>query len=136
MIILTGRPKSTQHIYKYACRGNNPCMYMTKDGSSLKAQYSIEAKKQWQLGVLQCEVVLFVTYYHGDKRNRDIDNYNKLVLDSLSGIVYEDDKQIKQLFVEKQYDKLNPRVEIELIEYDKFKDIWKNFYSSQSNHLL
>jgi len=34
-----------------------------------------------------------------DKRRRDIDNYNKILLDSLTGIVWEDDSQIDILTI-------------------------------------
>lgn len=45
-ITLTGEPKSTQHIYRYACRGNFRAMYMTAEGKALKEQYQWEANSQ------------------------------------------------------------------------------------------
>jgi len=52
--------------------------------------------------------------YHGTKRERDIDNFSKLLLDALTGIVYEDDSQIVSLTITKAYDKENPRVDVEI----------------------
>ena len=43
----------------------------------------------------------------------DIDNVCKLLMDSLNGVAYDDDKQIYKLTGEKYYSD-NPRVEIEL----------------------
>ena len=113
MITLTGQPKSTNHIYRYACRGRNPCMYMTDVGVALKEQYKLEARSQWKKEALKGSIKVNLRFFHGDKRKRDIDNYNKILLDSLSGIVYDDDKQIDSLHIEKYYDKEHPRVEVE-----------------------
>jgi Holliday junction resolvase RusA-like endonuclease len=41
----------------------------------------------------------------------DIDNYLKIILDSLNGIVYKDDAQVCKCTVSKRYDDY-PRVEI------------------------
>lgn len=44
---------------------------------------------------------------------RDIDNYGKILLDSLTWIVYEDDKQIKLMTIQiMNPDKNNPRIEL------------------------
>lgn len=75
---------------------------------SLKKQYkefkeclSWEAKIQMQGKYafkcpIRCEIYIL---YKG--RNPDIDNYLKPILDSMNGIVYEDDKQIERLIVYK-----------------------------------
>lgn len=114
MITLTGQAKSTNHIYKYACRGNNPCMYLSDLGSTLKEQYALEARSQWRSQPLKGDVEVNISFFHGDKRKRDVDNYNKLILDALSGIIYDDDKQIQRLLIEKYYDKDHPRIEINI----------------------
>jgi Holliday junction resolvase RusA-like endonuclease len=111
-IVLSGEPKSTQHIYRYACRGHFPTMYMTREGKALKEQYQWEAKSQWKGPPLTGDVGLHITFYFGTKRRRDLDNQNKLVLDALTGIAYEDDSQIADLHLLRAYDKGRPRVEI------------------------
>ena len=115
MITLTGKPISTNSLYRYRCQGNFPRMYMTAKGKDLKEQYFYEAKSQWKKKPLEGDVTVNVILYFGDKRKHDIDNYNKLVLDSLTGIVYFDDEQIQELNVIKQYDKENPRIEITIL---------------------
>ena len=45
----------------------------------------------------------------------DIDNYIKLVLDSLNGVAFKDDNQICELVSRKFYS-TNPRIEIEMSE--------------------
>ena len=44
-----------------------------------------------------------ITLYFGTKRRADLDNFNKLSLDALSGIVYEDDSQIAELHLKRDY---------------------------------
>jgi hypothetical protein len=38
-IVLTGKPKSTQHIYRNTCQGGFSTTYMTAEGKALKEQY-------------------------------------------------------------------------------------------------
>ena len=47
---------------------------------------------------------------------RDIDNYGKILLDSLTWIVYEDDKQIKLMTIEIMQPDKDPRIEIHIEE--------------------
>lgn len=62
------------------------------------------------------DVALTVRFYWRDKRRRDIDNGLKMTLDSLTGIVYADDAQVKHLTVSNLRDAVKPRVEIEIEE--------------------
>lgn len=48
----------------------------------------------------------------------DLDNTLKVLLDSLRGIAYEDDKQVTEIVARRFDDKTNPRVEVELEETD------------------
>jgi hypothetical protein len=47
-------------------------------------------------------------------RPTDLDNFNKLSLDSLIGIAYLDDSQIVMLRIIRAYDKTNPGIELSL----------------------
>lgn len=115
-IILKGKPISTGSIYRYACRGNYPCMYMTAKGKTLKESYQWQAKQQWRSKPLKCPITVVIDTYHDNHRKNDWDNFHKLSMDALTSIVYEDDSQIEQAIVSKHYDKENPRIEIEIIE--------------------
>lgn len=111
-ILLTGEPKSTQHIYRYACRGSFPTVYMTREGKALKEAYQWEAKGQWREKPLEGDVELEIALYFGTKRKSDWDNLHKLSCDALTGIVYGDDSQVRRVRVDKHYDKARPRIEI------------------------
>ncbi len=115
-LILRGEPKSTQHIYRATCRGRFPTTYMTREGKAIKEAYQWEAKSQWKGKPLTGSVKLSLTFFFKTKRCRDLDNQNKLVLDALSGIAYEDDSQIDVLCLFREYDASNPRIEVSIQE--------------------
>ena len=95
-LTLTGNPLSTQNIYKYFCRGNFGRFYMTREGKATKERYKVEIAEQYEGSPVGSNLVASVNLYFKDKRRRDVDNYNKILLDSMEGLIYDDDKQIKQ----------------------------------------
>lgn len=111
-IILSGNPLSTQSIYKTHCKGKFPCLYMSREGKQKKEGYQWQAKQQYNGNVLACPLSLEIELYFGDERKRDIDNFNKLVFDSLAGIIFKDDEQIEEITIKKFVDKIDPRIEI------------------------
>lgn len=113
-ITLRGNPLSTNSIYKVVCRGKFPTLYMSAKGKAVKEDYQWQAKAQYKSKPLTDKLFVFVNTYHGTKRKADWDNFHKLSMDSLTGIVYEDDSQIEQVCVSKFYDKENPRIEIKI----------------------
>src|SRR3990167_5728022 len=115
-ITLLGNPLSTNTVWRTTSKGNFQRTYLSNSGRALKESYQWQSKSQWKKPILTKAVGIEVRLYFGDKRKRDIDNYHKLSLDSLTGIVYEDDSQIQKMTVEKFYDKENPRIEIEIEE--------------------
>lgn len=61
------------------------------------------------------DVVLSIRLYRPQRRG-DVDNYLKVMLDSLNGIAWHDDDQVVELHVYRHDDRKNPRVEIEVNE--------------------
>ena len=112
MIILSGQPVSTSHIYAYHCKFGYPSGYMNAKGKDIKKQYQDEMWKQRNGRMLDSLIVLEVRMYFKTKGKHDIDNFSKLILDAGNGILWEDDGQIQKLILEKYYDKENPRVEL------------------------
>lgn len=115
-IVLLGEPKSTQNIYKIACRPY-PTIYMSAEGKAIKEDYSWQAKAQWGAKpLLDTPFGAQVTLFHKTKRKQDIDNFFKLVFDSLNRVVWADDNLIEEMIVRKEYDPREPRIEIVLYE--------------------
>lgn len=100
------------------CRGYTGMMYLTKEGATTKRQYQVEMLKQRKKKKYTEFIDVKIDIYFGDKRRRDVDNYNKLVLDAGNDILWEDDVLIKRLTIEKFYDKAKPRVEIFIKDYE------------------
>jgi len=94
--ILEGNPVSTNTIYQFVCRGRFPMMYMTDRGHSLKEYYQLKVKSEYKNPLLEGNLKIKVKLYFKDKRKHDIDNYNKILLDSLTGIVYKDIAKFKK----------------------------------------
>ena len=115
-IILKGEPKSTGAIYKIACRGHFGNYYMSKQGKDVKNSYQSQAKSQWKNKPIEKDIEINIKLFFGTNRKSDWDNFHKLSMDSLSGIVWIDDSQIQKATVEKYYDKENPRIEINIYD--------------------
>lgn len=115
-LTLLGEPKSTNNIYKSMCRGRFASVYMSKDGKDLKTSYTAQAVEQYKGKPLEKDLSVLITLYHGTHRKSDIDNFNKILFDSLTGTTWVDDSQIMSLTIVKSYDKERPRVEIEINE--------------------
>ena len=107
-IVLTGNPLSTQNLYLQ----NGKFRFMKKEGKERKEQYQWEAKSQWKEKPLEERLEVSIYLYFGDKRRRDWDNFHKISMDALAGIVFVDDSQIEIASVFMLYNKENPRTEI------------------------
>jgi len=117
-ITLPWKPESTNHLYKHTCRWRFPTVYMTKKWKDLKETYKMCAYSQFLwYDKFMWDIETYIKIYFDSHRKHDIDNYSKILLDSLSWIVWEDDNQIQKQTVEKFYDKEKPRIEIKIKEY-------------------
>jgi len=115
-LTLKGEPKSSQAIYKITARGRFASMYMSKIGKKLKIDYQKQASEQYRGVPLAGDIEIGIKLYFGTRRKSDWDNFHKLSMDALTGIVWIDDSQVQKATVEKFYDKGNPRIELEIIE--------------------
>ena len=87
-------------------------MYMTKAGTALKEDYQWQIKGQYHGEPLSERLRIDCTLFFGTRRTLDIDNFNKLILDAGTGLLWDDDSQIDELHLYKSYDKAQPRVEL------------------------
>lgn len=70
-----------------------------------------EARSQYRGEPLAGSLAVSIALYWPDRRKHDIDNI-KVLLDALTGIVWEDDGLITDLHIRKGYDNLQPCVEM------------------------
>lgn len=85
---------------------------MTPEGKRIKQDYRYEVLAQYRGLILKEPLTMTIRYYFGSKRRADLDNFNKLPIDALTGIVYLDDSQISALHLYRCYDKARPRIEV------------------------
>ena len=90
--------------------------YKSKKGKIFEETARSELKKQFRCKPLVNSLKVHIRLYFKDKRKRDIDNYNKAILDSMTKIIYEDDSQIEELNVKKLVGCGFDKVEIEVEE--------------------
>lgn len=94
-------PPSTQHIYRHG----NRITYMTDEGKQAKETYQWEIKSQYKDRPIDGPISVIIELHFKDKRKRDVDNFNKLLLDAGKGMLWKDDDQIHELIVRKFVDK-------------------------------
>ena len=114
-ITLNGEPQSTNNIYRSHCRFGFPSVYMSANGKTLKTDYQWQIKSQYHGKPIKGDIKMKVDLYLGTKRKQDIDNFNKILYDSLTGILYIDDSQIIEVLTRKLYDPKSPRIELFII---------------------
>ena len=87
---------------------------MSADGRNLKDDYKWQIKSQYHNSPIENPLKLKVELFFGTRRVHDIDNFNKLLLDACTGLIWVDDRQIQEMTLRKNYDKKNPRIELEI----------------------
>ena len=82
----------------------------TRSGGRMVSEEARQFKKDFIYSVRERGVTgkpskkrieLHLDLYFKDKRKKDIDNYCKGILDSMSGLIFEDDEQIDKLIINK-----------------------------------
>lgn len=96
------KPVSTNQAYRKRQRGFG--MYMTDEGTQFKEFVFYETIKQGKQKFFykDTKLKMFIWLSWKHKYRRDIDNHVKLLIDSLQGILFEDDTQIDELWVKRQ----------------------------------
>ena len=75
--------------------------YKSKKGKIFEETARSELKNQFRCKPLAGSLEVHIWLYFKDKRKRDIDKYNKGILDAMTNIVYNDDSQIEELNIKK-----------------------------------
>ena len=93
---------------------------ISKDGREFKKEVDLLLNNYEKvLGKIKLTLIL----HFKDKRKRDLDNYNKVLIDCLKNKLFEDDDQIYQLYMEKHigcgFNKIT--IDIESIEIEEIK---------------
>ena len=111
-LVISESPISVNHMYGQSRNGRR---FLSKKGKDYKETVKNIAIETGCDHLLDDELEVRVSYYFGDKRRRDVTNYDKALLDAMSGVVYNDDCQIQRIILEKYYDKESPRTEVTIL---------------------
>ena len=99
-------PPALNHLYRHV----GPRVLLSRQGRDYKERAGFAAAVA---GVrpLQGPLAVDLLLYRPRKAG-DVDAYSKVLLDSMQGHLWEDDKQIVELHLYRRDDKANPRVEV------------------------
>jgi len=101
-VSLTTMPPTTNSLY----HGFGARKHVAPKARIAKDAMSWEARSQYRGSPLVAELRVLVALRWGSRRNHDVDNIKSL-LDSMTGILWEDDGQIVDLRITKVYEKGN-----------------------------
>ena len=111
MIVLKTKPVPVNQKYGVF----NGRMLLQKKYRDAKEAIAWEMRSQTAQKPRSDDLCLNLIIYLGTKRKTDIDAFLKIILDAGEGVLYENDNQITELHVFKEYDKENPRIELSIL---------------------
>ena len=88
---------------------------MTKKGKEYKETFIKQLPKT---KIIDYPIEVEIKLFFKDKRRRDVDNYNKVILDCLNKTVLTDDSLIFRLTTEKFIGQKEDKVEISIQRYE------------------
>lgn len=119
-LVILGTPPSVNHLYANAMVKGRRMRVLNSRGKQFfedtKLVAMIWAKKSnWKKPEKEKKIIMKLWFYFPDKRRRDTHNCLKVLLDSLEGTLYEDDKTVLPRIMDYEIDRMNPRTEIEVV---------------------
>jgi Holliday junction resolvase RusA-like endonuclease len=106
--IVLALPPSANRYWRYGPNG----VHVSEEAENYKAGVKWKALHQ-HMTPMAGNVAVYVNVYRAQRRG-DLDNYAKVLCDSLNGAAYHDDSQVAELHMWLHDDKDNPRVEVEI----------------------
>lgn len=89
---------------------------LTSRARATKEALAWEIMAQNKGKMLSGDVDISVDIFWPDRRRRDIDNL-KMLFDAMTGILFEDDSQIRRMLIERHYSSPDPHVDITIKAY-------------------
>lgn len=102
---------------RLSAAGRKMYIYTPQETSKFEKQVALAALTAANGKVLFGDIAISIKLYFSDKRFGDLDNYAKSILDGLQGTLFENDKQVARLSIERYIDK-DERAEIYIGEID------------------
>lgn len=115
-IVIPGRPVPKERP-RLSAAGRKIYIYTPKETSEYEKRVSLAALTAANGKAFLKNVSVEIKLFFQDRRFGDLDNYAKSILDGLQGVIFENDKQVARLSIERYIDK-NERAEIYIGEID------------------
>ena len=109
-IIIPGRPVP-KHRPRASGAGHKKYVYTPQETKHYERQVMFMAASAAKGKTFFNDIALDIKLYFSDKKFGDLDNYAKSILDGLQGTLFENDKQVARLSIERYIDK-NERAEV------------------------
>lgn len=105
-------PPSTNNLYENTTRGRRK--------SECAKQYRIDVQKILLVEKVRPLLgpVCLTLHVFRPRKARDLSNCVKALEDALTGFAYQDDKQVVEIYLRRDDDKVNPRVEVTVKPFD------------------
>lgn len=91
-IYLATKVPSVNHYWK----GSGRHRYVSPQGRTFKQRVAWQAKRN-NFQLLEGDVEVVIEWFKKGRQRGDLDNIFKVILDSLNGVGYQDDKQVKSI---------------------------------------
>ena len=92
------RPRSTTS-------GGKVLVYTPRETAAYEKAVGYVALNACQGRSITTDIAVGIKLYFKDRKFGDIDNYSKSILDGMQGVIFENDKQVCRLTVERHQDK-------------------------------
>ena len=105
--------------YQYLSQ-NRHRKYITKQGRVYKEaieQIAKDVMKEQDEGIMTDKLYVSMKFVFSNKRQNDLDNYAKPILDCLSNIIFIDDRQVYKLVCEKKDGQKKSYIDIDILPY-------------------
>ena len=101
-------PPSVNRLWRVTCRRGYPTLYKVPKAK----HYAASVRELAYFIDPLCGDVAIEIHVYRPRKKGDLDNYQKLLLDSLNGVAFGDDKQVTEIHAYRHDDKKNPRAEV------------------------
>lgn len=118
--VIPGNHVSTNNAYANIPKRGR-CL--TRRGRALKKMVSELVRLTYKGPILEDPLDMSIRYVFCDRRQRDVNNFDKLIVDACHNIIFKNDLQIQRMFLEKYVDKKNgPYTEIMVFKKKNLAD--------------
>lgn len=130
--IIFGEPASKANSRKLVTLGGRPAFIKSQKARNYVPEFQRQCREQFKLDITDKDVRVELMISYASRRP-DLDE--SVILDAMQGIVYVNDRQVKQRFAYWGLDKDAPRAVIRVVECD-INDVPSHLTSARLFHQL